>query len=59
MNDNEEGESLANFEPPSKPLSAGSERLEQMRESYEDDDKLEKKTKIPMMLLYQKKDLAK
>ena len=37
MNDGE-GDGLANFEPPSKPLvSAGSERL-QMRESVDDDD---------------------
>ena len=44
---NEEGDSLANFEPPSKPLSAGSERL-QMRESYEDDDKKEEDEDKPL-----------
>jgi len=37
MNDGEE-DGLANFEPPSKPVSAGSERL-QMREKFDDDKK--------------------
>jgi|TARA_B110000967_G_scaffold198587_1_gene231810 hypothetical protein len=43
MNDGE-GDGLANFEPPSNPVSAGSERL-QMRENVDDDDDKKKEDK--------------